>query len=167
VDLVVGAPIPTAGAIAHGRDPEAAAHVLTEEIARALEVALADGAARASARHGAAPSGPLAYHAAGLASMLAAVGMALHAVPTWAIEWVAQRLTGPPQRISFGRIVAGLVLIPLWYGALVVLAAGLGGEAWFVVPVAAPILGALACREVDRRHARQAATRTPAERKPA
>ena len=168
VDLVVGAPIPTAGATAHGRDPEAAAHVLTEEIARALEVALADAAANASARHGAAPSGPLAYHAAaGLASLPAAVGMALHALPTWSIEWAARRLTGSPQRISFGRIVAGLVLIPLWYGVLVVLAVGLGGEAWFVVPVAAPILGALACREVDRRHARQAATRTPAEGKPA
>lgn len=159
VDLAVGPAIPVTDATARPHDPDAAAHALTEEIARALEAALADVAAHASARQGASRrAGPLTY--------LGALGAALHAVPTWSIEWAARRLTGPPQRISFGRIVIGVVLIPLWYGVLVLLAAGLGGDAWFVIPAAAPILGALACREVDRRHARRAAARTPAEGQP-
>jgi 1-acyl-sn-glycerol-3-phosphate acyltransferase len=170
VDLEVGAAIPVVEAPAHARDPEAAAHVLTEEIARALEAALADVAAHAAARAGVARrAGPLAGPRApiGLTSILAGVGVALHAVPARAIEWVAQQLTGTPQRISFGRIVSGVVFVPVWYGVLVTLAAVLGGGAWFVIPVAAPFLGVLACREVDRRHAQEVATRAPVDGKSA
>jgi 1-acyl-sn-glycerol-3-phosphate acyltransferase len=167
VDVAVGTPVPTAEAGVHARDSDGAAQSLTGEMARALEATLATAAAHARAGDGApqalAPLPPHVRAAAGLASVLAVAGVALHAVPAWAIEWVAQHLTGLPQRISFGRILSGVVLIPLWYGVLVTLSAALGGGAWFGVPVAAPFLGVLACREVDRRHAREAATRTPGD----
>jgi hypothetical protein len=161
VDLAVGAPIPTAETGVHARDSEAASHALTDEMAGALEAALAIAAARARAGNGAGrgvASPPAHVRAAeGLASVLAAAGVVLHAVPAWAIESTARHLAGLPQRISFGRIVSGVVLIPVWYGVLVVLAAALGGGAWFAIPAAAPFLGVLACRGVDRRHAREAA----------
>ncbi len=165
VDVAVGAPILNAGAGVSAGDPDAAMHALTGEISNALEATLASAAAHArvadEALRAVAPPPAYIRSAAALASIAATAGAALHAVPVRAIEWVARRLTGLPQRISFGRILAGVVLIPLWYAALVTLAAALGGGVWFAIPSAAPFLGVLACREFDRRRAQAAATRAP------
>lgn len=158
VDVAVGEPIAIAGAAAGGGDPEAARHVLTAAIARGLEAALAAAGAHAAAvaavevgSRTSAPGDARHRAAAGLASVLAGVGRALHATPVWAIERLAWRLAGLPQQVSFGRMLFGVVLVPLWYGGLTILAARLGGGAWFAIPAAAPLLGFMACREVDRK----------------
>jgi hypothetical protein len=88
-----------------------------------------------------------------LAAAAAAAGTALHAAPARAVEALARRWTPQPQRVAFGRIVFGLVVLPLWYAGLVALAAAIGGGAWFTAPAVAPVLGALACRRIDRRRA--------------
>jgi hypothetical protein len=77
--------------------------------------------------------------------------MAFHAAPLWAIERAARRFADHPQQIAFGRMIAGLAVIPLWYALLATTAMALGGGAWLILPAAAPCLGALACRRYDRR----------------
>jgi len=152
VVVAVGAPI---GLEIHrfgAGDPKAAARELTDDMARAIAAAMAAAATRAS---GGAPVGSrgatgLPAFEAPLAAA-AALGRALHAIPRWAIERAALSLADRPQQIAFGRMVFGLAVIPLWYALLVGLAGALGGGAWFLVPASAPVLGALACREHDRR----------------
>jgi hypothetical protein len=164
VDLLVGPPVPLVARCAG--DTESARHALTTEIARALEAALTEASAHARSA-GEAPraivSSPARARAlAGFASILAFLGMVLHAAPARVIEGVARRLAGLPQQISFGRMLSGLVILPLWYGALVAAAAILGGGAWFTIPATAPFLGLLVCHEFDRRHARSTASRAAA-----
>lgn len=154
VDLVVGAPIPIVDQGVASGDPVAGRHVLTAGIGRALEAGLADAAAHASA---ATPVGVRAW--TGLVSILGAVGLVLHAAPVGAIEWVAWHLAGLPQQVSFGRMLAALVILPLWYGGLVAMVGVLGGGAWIAIPVLAPFLGLVACHEFDRRNDRRGAER--------
>jgi hypothetical protein len=71
-------------------------------------------------------------------------------------------VTGLPQQIAFGRIFTGLILFPVWYVGLAALAAVLGGGAWFALPLATPVLGLVACREMDRRREPIVVTRAPA-----
>jgi 1-acyl-sn-glycerol-3-phosphate acyltransferase len=164
VTVAVGAPIPPDDRADWPRDPDAAAHALTTEMARALESALATAAAHTGAKAAAEP--PIgrarARHrvTSALTTLLAAAGTVLHAVPAMAADSLARRFARHPQQLAFGRMGSGLVLFPVWYAGLVALAAALGGGSWFVVPALAPLLGALACREFDRR--RVAAVKAPA-----
>ena len=155
VVVAVGPPIGFAMHCSGAGDPDAAVHALTDDMARAIAASMAAAAMEA---HGGAPGSGRdatgrrqAFEALAALAMAAAVGRALHAVPLWGIERAARSLADQPQQIAFGRMVSGLVLIPLWYALLVGLAAALGGGAWFLVPASAPALGALACREHDRR----------------
>lgn len=146
VTLVVGPEVSVAAHRATAvRDPHAAAHALTEDVRVALETALA-AAARAPATGG---------RARGWAALLplAHVGRALHAVPVAVIERAARALTGLPPRLAFGRILFGLAVIPAWYGLLLAGTLALGGGAWLAIPIAAPVLGWLACLDHDRRGA--------------
>jgi 1-acyl-sn-glycerol-3-phosphate acyltransferase len=155
VVVAVGAPIGFEMHRFGTGDPAAAARALTDDMARAIAAAMAAAATRASGgapgeSRGATGRRP-ALEARAPVATAAAVGRALHAIPLWAIERAARSLANHPQQIAFGRMVFGLVLIPLWYALLVGLAVLLGGGAWFLVPASAPVLGALACREHDRR----------------
>jgi 1-acyl-sn-glycerol-3-phosphate acyltransferase len=166
VDVAVGEPLAVPEGDLRAPDPERAARALTDTIARALEAALATAAAQARAEGtpGGAGAPPLRRGrvAAGVVGGLAMAGIALHLPPARATDWVARKVTGLPQQIAFGRIFTGLVLFPLWYLALAGLAAALGGGAWFALPLAAPWLGLLACREMDRRREPIVVTRAAA-----
>jgi 1-acyl-sn-glycerol-3-phosphate acyltransferase len=164
VDLMVGPPVPVVAPCVE--DAEPARHALTAEIARSLEAALVEASAHARSANDVPPaiasSPDLARVPAAFISSLALLGLGLHAPPALAIEAVSRRLAGLPQQISFGRMLSALVFLPVWYGVLVALAAFLGGGAWFTIPAAAPFLGLLACREIDRRTAMSAASRVAA-----
>lgn len=141
-------------------DADAAARALSEDMAHWILAALAEAAgyaearsrARRAARRGAVRSTLAAPSELGMA-LGAALGMAFHAAPLWAIERAARRFADHPQQISFGRMIAGLVVIPLWYALLAAAAIALGGGVWLILPGVAPGLGALACRGYDRRFA--------------
>jgi 1-acyl-sn-glycerol-3-phosphate acyltransferase len=162
VVVEVGPPIPVAAdRAAWERDPDAEAHALTAEIRQALEIQLAAAAShvRAGEDRGAGRGAIVGGAAAALATAAAAVGTALHAIPAFAIERCASWIARLPQQLAFARMAVGLFVLPLWYAALFALAGSLGGGAWYAVPAAAPVLGALACREIDRRRARARAAR--------
>ncbi len=150
VDVAVGEPIPLEPTM---DDPDDAAHALTRTMAQGLESALtaAAGHARTPTSDAGAP-GPR-DPARTLTSLVVAGGAAVNALPLIAIEGVARRFGNEPQRIAFTRILSGVVLLPLWYGALAALARALGGGAWYVVPLLAPVLGVVACRAIDRQRA--------------
>ena len=151
VVIALGAPIVYELHRSGAGDREAAARALTDDMAQALVAALATAAAHEGVPGSADRHGPASRAFEALAGAGAAAGRALHAAPRWAIERAAHSLADQPQQIAFGRMVAGLALIPLWYALLMALAAALGGGAWFLVPASAPVLGALACRAHDRR----------------
>ena len=165
VVVEVGRPIAVAAdAAAWERDPDAAAHALTAEIRRALETQLGAAAAHAGAGDGdgagrGAAAGLAALAASPLATAAAAAGTALHAIPAFAIERCARGIARVPQQLVFARMALGVLVLPLWYAGLVALAGSLGGGAWYAVPAAAPALGIMACREIDRRRARARASR--------
>lgn len=152
VVIAVGPPIAFEMRRAGVGDADAATRALTDDIARAITASLATAAAHAAAagrREG--PAGLARRALEALATAGAAIGRALHAAPLWAIERAARRFAREPQQVAFARMVAGLVMVPLWYALLAGLAATLGGGAWFLLPASAPPLGALACRDHDRR----------------
>jgi len=160
VVVEVGAPIAVAAdRAAWERDPDVEAHALTAEIHRALETQLAAAASHARAGASDATAGGAARVAAALATAAAMAGTVLHAIPAFAIERCARWIARVPQQLAFARMALGLFVLPLWYAGLVVLAGSLGGGVWYTVPAAAPALGMLACREIDRRHARTRAPR--------
>jgi 1-acyl-sn-glycerol-3-phosphate acyltransferase len=150
----------------HARDSHSAAHALTDDIRNALEAAFTEAAAAAHRRVGEDREAPSDAARGGAPArrwvwMLAApavlLGRGLHALPVVIIEGTARSLTGLPPRLAFGRILFGLVVIPLWYALLLAGALALGGGAWLAVPIAAPGLGWLACLDHDRRMARAGA----------
>jgi hypothetical protein len=141
-------------------DPEGAARDFTAALAAALERALEDAAAAAGEvprrGRGSGRSGvPLAA--------LGAAGRALHAPATLLVEAAARRWTARPQRVAFGRIVFGLVLVPAWYATIAVPMLALDAGAWLLALIALPFLGACACLDLDRRRAaaREARGNTP------
>jgi len=154
VVVAVGDPLPVRTAPPVPGDHEEFVHELTDRIAAALRAVLATAAAHARA----AWSGPVPGRPPGAAGVIepiarvfAAGGMVLHATPRVVIESLVRRWAHLPQQLAFVRMVTGLFLIPAWYALLTALAAALGGRAWFAIPLAAPVLGILACRELDRR----------------
>ena len=144
LDVVVGRPIPVTPV---SEDRDQAAHVLTQSIAHGIESALATPGLQSPTLY----SRPMRRRLMWLERPMARLGVALHAIPVLAIEAVARRVGGQPQSTAFARILSGVVLLPLWYGSLAVLAWTLGGGAWLALPLSAPALGILVCREVDRR----------------
>jgi 1-acyl-sn-glycerol-3-phosphate acyltransferase len=134
---------------------DGAVRALTDEMARALERAMRSAEAdpvterRADGGRPGVGIGRRVLDVLAIAGGVA--GMTLHAIPAWTIERAARGLADQPQQIAFARMAAGLVLIPIWYVVLATIAGAVGGGAWLALPLSAPALGALACREYDRR----------------
>lgn len=139
------------------RDPQPAVHALTGAIRDALAAAFAEATAAAERRgredREAAARGAQWHWA--LAMPVVLLGRLLHAAPSAIIEGAAHRLTGQASRFAFGRILFGLVVIPLWYAALLAGALALGGGAWLGFAIATPALGWLVCLDHDHRAERR------------
>lgn len=158
VTLVVGEPVAPGPFIERcAADADAAAHVLTAAMRAALRRAMDDAAAAAAttpARSRAA--GPRAAPVAALG----AAGRLVHVPMTATIEALVRRFAREPQRVAFGRMVFGAVLVPAWYATIGALLAVSGAGAWTAAVAELPVLGACACLDLDRR---RAAERSAAE----
>lgn len=152
VTLAVGEPLRAAAYRAEARsDPDGTARAFTADMADALQRTMADAAIHATRKR--APRGRgTAFEA--LVRVLGGLGRIAHAPVVALIEAAARRFMGRPQRLAFGRIAFGLVLVPLWYATLVALAFAWGAGAGLVLAPVLPALGVFACFDADRRRAR-------------